>query len=755
MINIYRMSILPFNAIDDEVHLLLDSIDCLETDKSSLKRCLECVLQLTNNSLDTRVLNSPEFEDICHIFIGALYTEGLFQLSLARKFVVANTFLKIIRELNSLKAAHFTKFPVICFNKLSADVNRCVEKFRDIDLDEEMFWLWRGWRCENKSGVVHWPSLYPLYIKFGKSFTEKFHASCSDYFRTRKISLIYGLKSFTEFIDQYTTPISIEDFKNPSFMKIFWKDFLVFYIKNEHAKGVKLHRISSRWRTCFKTLVTGYLIPSGLFVETYGEFPSPPIIQRKTITTNVKVLENGHTVNEKLITRIPLQVTDEEAMQILFERIEKDIQIATKWAEWAVADIWNRYLRRKALSSEGQVIPLKVYNGKTNKKWMRSTENPDRLKNAAATLAFHNGYTDKKTIGNLLAATLATTAFDLGLPISGSLLPHCTLLVANHPAITQSFLENLELYDTNGKLVGFIEGDGVARLVGYKERKGSKLAEQKIVLNKTTVQVIRQIIDLTSDIRAYLKSKNDDNWRYLLLTCGHAFGYPKRWSRISSYTSDKKLTVKFEDSLSKVNSLTEEETQNFINSFSLTGLRASCGVLIYIKTRSIKEMSLALGHTQIDRELIKAYLPESILSFFQNRWIRIFQSAILFEALKDSPYIHEASGFKTIHEIDTFLANHALKLPTDDTNSISSKTQMHRLVFGVNTQILQLLLSVKISVENAKESVHYKAKYWAEIINHLFDYIEAHSSFRPDLKHALDQAKLNCDPKGMEKLIYA
>lgn len=94
--------------------------------------------------------------------------------------------------------------------------------------------------------------------------------------------------------------------------------------------------------------------------------------------------------------------------------------------------------------------------------------------------------------------------------------------------------------------------------------------------------------------------------------------------------------------------------QEFLERVSLTSLRASCGVAVYLRTKDVTEMAKALGHAKYDPSLLGRYLPEAILAFFQTRWIRIFQRSFICEAMKDSPYLLEATTFETMDELHVF-----------------------------------------------------------------------------------------------------
>lgn len=358
---------------------------------------------------------------------------------------------------------------------------------------------------------------------------------------------------------------------------------------------------------------------------------------------------------------------------------------------------------------------------------------------------------------------LHLTAFELGLPVTGTLLPHCVLLIASHPIITPSFLENFELFDKHAHRTGLVRGDRCYLLNGTKSRNGPRKGQQIIPLNDETARIVLQIIVLTNPLRKYLRDRGDDSWRYLLLSCKSGFGYPTRIRNISTDTSDNHRLVSLANSLGNTCDLPYENCLEYVRRFSLSALRASAGVLIYLETRDARRMAEALGHSEYSPALLARYLPEPVLAFFQERWIRIFQSGIIVEALKDSKYLLEASSFSSMAQLDEFLKSHALKSlskhlieSASPTSGYSDeKSSANEVVIGVSTGILTTLLSVRDAVFRAKSQPSGMAIYWAGIATYVADYIGSDSCKREDLKSYLTTATEKADPEKMESLIYA
>jgi hypothetical protein len=163
--------------------------------------------------------------------------------------------------------------------------------------------------------------------------------------------------------------------------------------------------------------------------------------------------------------------------------------------------------------------------------------------------------------------------------------------------------------------------------------------------------------------------------------------------------------------------LTEDDTTNFIRRFTLTKMRASRGVQVFLETESTSKMSQALGHEKYNPNLLSHYLPEPILDFFQSRWIRLFQKGIICEAMKDSNFLLQASGFKTMEQLELFLKNHTLKnLPEKDLDiKKDSNVNTSDIYININDEIISTLISIDGAVENSnkKEKITSEALYWS------------------------------------------
>lgn len=735
-------------------------------------KILECFLQVTGQQLALEDLQTTRLDEICRGVVGAIYSPSFYQALGRHRYVQARKLFNTFTALRNLDS-RFHQLADITFSTVShsADVADCVAYFESLSTNESKVRLWRGWPTTNKAGVVHWLSLYNINKRLGPEFCNKLFAACDSYFSSRRDIRVPCIGDLDAFIGQYSDFISEEKFADPIFLTEFWRKFFGYYLEINHdgGNGAKLDTLIARWRNQFMGFVEEYLIRPGIIAKTHSAFPSPEPRKAYGSSTNITTTSDGKRVKTKLLTPIPFQFSDDEAFNILFRHIREDFSAIIRWAENQAEEHWLRYQKR--INSDGRGTPRLVQEvgcNETGHRWLTDRKNPDCFNNLIATFNYH-GYTARNDIDVtvIYPAPLTQTASELALPTRLTLLPHCAILISSHPEITDSFLTKLCLYDQHGNMSGYLLSDGGAKLIGNKYRKGKMHAQQSILLNEKTQKIVEQIITLTQPLRDYLRKKGDDTWRYFLLGCGKGFEYPltikNMWVSVNNKNSRPPYLRNLEFDLSRYLNDSLPRTERLVKNFSLSALRATAGVLIFLETGSVDKMAKALGHTRYNPSLISHYLPEPILAYFQERWIRQFQTGIIVEAMKDSEHLLEASGFESMEALDSFLKRHALKTipshlespdwPTE--NPIQLSKAVHKeVVFGVSTGILTMLVSVQKAVTAATRPVSPKALYWSEVSKRLLDYIKGDLDSRPDIQEQLKLALAAANPTLVERLIY-
>lgn len=718
-------------------------------------RHIECVFQIAGIHLPKSGFASAEFWRGCIAYIGAINSRNFINATDAWRHRQTTSFAHLLAE---LRRKGFM-VPPLQFESSTTGVSSTVAPFVDffdhLELDSDKVWLWHGWWSTNKDERkrIRFP-FFPIYQRLGRDFTERLFQACRSWTTSRNVSTVPILRPLAEFISLQPTSFSANDLLTASSVETFWHEFAVYFVSSRHEMGNELATSLSTWNAQTRKFIAECLEQSGLFVKP-AQMPSLPSRSKSGSQTNIVQQEDGGDAKGRLITLVPLHCTDDQALTIILNDIRSDIQIIERWAQAEFERSSESLDNREALARQGVVrVIQKVGANSRGHKQLVAKGNPLALQNAAATF-LHHGYQthDEVDLSLLYPSPLPETALKLGIPSASSLLPHLTLLVHDHPQITSSFLEKLELYDKYGAIQCIRVLDGITKLVGVKDRAGPARAEQVITLTQRGVNVIHRIIQATQPLRDYLRSKGNDNWRLLLLSSGKSFGYPSPIKNISGITIHPATRAKMITSLKRLgvaNNAAESITQRF----TLAALRASIGVRVYLDTGSVKAMSDALGHSEFNPRLLDHYLPLQIQRFFRDRWIRIFQTALIVEALKDTDLVLEASGLSSMQELDEFLKNHAFKRldPLIEPEQVEAKREV---AIGVSKEILTLLFGLQNAVRTSVRPVCGRALYWAMVADKVVEYILSPESGREDLQeivHAAREAEVH---ESFEKFIYA
>ena len=675
------------------------------------------------------------------------------------------------RKLAELVGMPLTWHVPIDIRRVSPELAALATLADNLEVEPLKVLQWSGWVCGRKTRPyrVAFLPLTPILDHLGEQFTLQLYSICQTFSTTRRHAGHFAVRAMATLLSSTETSFSPKQLQNPKDAADFLYALYECYLREGYrdGNGRAISQLVHHWRGEVTIFFEEYLFPAGLVARPSAGLPTPRSIDIGG-QTNIKRTD-GILIHDKLLTPVPLEVSDQEALQLIFHKIEEELKNIKRWALHEVNRIAVLLERRRQFAKEGNV--RRVLPAGSNLPTDASTDwsHPNHLKNGAATFEAlgYPCYGDGSDLSAVLFPAPRTRwAHELAVPESSTLLPHCAVIVGEHPSITTAYLEQCELYDVNGKLAGVICNDSGSILSGAKLRRGSEHAAEDVILNHNSSFAVDQIIQLTTPLRNFLRERGDDSWRYLLLTSGKGFGYPRRMDRLSVRTSSPDAIRALGNSFAQVLNLPAEEANGLAKRFSLTAMRASAGVIVYFKSKSVHEMATALGHVKYDSKLLDRYLPKALRQFFEERWIRIFQTGVIVQALQGSPYQLEASGFRTIEELDSFLLNHSIKLPPRPTSSslMSNETDINTLgklsspretVFGLNEEILTTLISLDLAEAESSRALAPLARYWAEIGRSLIPYIEIAGTARPDIQEYLRNARRRARADLVSKIAYA
>lgn len=716
-------------------------------------KLFECYCDLMGAKISYLSLSSPSYIELVRGFLGALRSTSFIDNDPTSR----QSFVRLFAGIHNLMRAD-----IPTMEELRADPESMADNVARWDecrskLDEESLRYWNGWVITSPKGRDYFLTLPCLWISHGKDFTEDFYSHWELFFKKQARPGYTEVNKLAKFLSEHSEDWPAVTFKHPQMIKAFFLAFMKDFFLKAHQEKKNINGQIKTWRR-FIANCEEIFIETGVWALPYqGGLPKPLERPDLGLGTRKKIRDDGVVVHEKLITPVPLSVSDEEAIEIIFRNIETDVLVVKLWATEECRQLFAKVKERKALAKLGQPIRRRGS--------LKSVEQLG-IENICATFEADGFQTNRNYLnahfGN---GNMERVSGLLGLPTAEKLYPYQCLLVAEHPEITHSFLDKFILHDDNGDLIGYIKDESGAKLIGFKDRRGKKLSEQVIELNAQSQQWIEEIIEITEPLREALRVAENPTWKELFITCGYGFSPPgsvtqPAWNRSRFKATPKALEVLL-GQFAPYKHMLQCDLQQFLERVTLSTIRSSCGVLVYLRTKNVVEMAKALGHVRYDAILLRRYLPEAILSFFQTRWIRIFQRNFICEAMKDSPYLLEATDFSNMDELHSFLKNHALKdmpshlrNPENKPSAEKIKARSSEIYISIDVGIMTALLSLGAAVKNSGKAheVCGRARYWADVSKAVSDEIERGSDTL--LKEHLNVARMHCNPSRMEKVIY-
>ncbi|MFA0896652.1 hypothetical protein [Vibrio cholerae] len=652
--------------------------------------------------------------------------------------------------------------------KISEDTQNCLALFRQLEIDKTKSDYLNGWQVISKEGKSLEAHLDTLYVHFGEEFTNKVHLALKNYASKQKSStlvqvLIHLKKLFVGVSTVYNERdgLTIETYLSRNHVQPFFhKVFKVLFVRSQAALNSP-KEFHSKWINTIG-YYTECFINTGVFDKPHKPFIAPEWKDPKGKAPTFSVGGNTtKTENNRWFANIPLKIKDEEAVSIIQQRVERDMAHIRHVCLLKFDEFLVREDRNKAFLKTGLVKPLCGALGHIQ---YNNFVGADRLNNTVATFYVHG-------IGGKTSSYLSFLGFsgnakqlntELNLPTSTTLSVLLTLLVMEHPLITPSWLAKWELFDVHGNKVGYKQVGNLYIAVSYKSRKGATNAQQEVVLNEFSKSVVEFLIQHTHMAREYLKKRGDVNWRKMILTATYSNVIcPSKLNTTLHSANDFYDWLRDKSLFDKNSAITLEDAQVISGIHSLRSIRRHRGFQIYLETRSMDAVAEALGHEKKDAQLLTSYLPKPLMDFFNDRWVRQFQSAILLEAMKDSVYRLDAVNMSA-EDIEEFLNNHGISnIPehfdhgfvqqTATDNNTSESLAFDQLTYTISTSLLQLLMAIRLIVESSDDECSFLdiVFHWYQSAVFILDTLNSgkHSA-DTDLMEMIDIAtnnKLNAD----------
>ncbi|MGF1714915.1 hypothetical protein L4D08_08410 [Photobacterium chitinilyticum] len=608
----------------------------------------------------------------------------------------------------------------------------CIDKYQALPISQERLDYLDGWTVTSQSRETVLVNLDVFYVRYGRDFSAKVHEILKRYALTQKTSTlrsrlpeIISMLESVAVLDKSATVGSFELLLSARNVQTTFHKVYQMQLTECIFKGNDLYNYN-------KTFLNSLEEYQSAFINTRA-YPSP---LKPFIRPDVKKVKNPPSFSsggkaseaEKVFwfADIPLHIKDEEAIEIMEERLDRAMSFLRKSFTNHFEELKERQNRNRGFLEEGLVKPLTG-----NVSGRGTSAHPVGSEHLANTIAtFHrygiDGYTGR-SYENFLGynGSVDELLLELNLPTNSTLLTLTSLLVMEHPKITPSWLQKLQLFDEHGKKRCYFQSGEQYILSGEKERRGRALAQQDVILNDFSKSIVDFIIEHTQVAREHLKSIGNPNWRYLLLTCSLTkVVKPRRTSQL--YKNHAFLTdfLKDKKCISTECKLSEKEIETIASIPVHRSIRRHRGLQIYLETRSQSAVAEALGHKDMRSQLLESYLPKPLMQFFTERVVRQFQKAIILKSMEDSPYLLDAVNM-SYEEIEEFLKNHGIdEIPDlnvkafDTAQSTTERSVFDSIIFTVTVPLIQLLISIRAVIEGGadKDNVTFKT----ELVEHWY-----------------------------------
>lgn len=780
--NSYPQGIIAKGHIEKDFKFLIlsgSALDLIQTRLTSLplsqrrsaNRALfyfECFLWITHHPPLTTALDlrTTAFLNIQHLFYGALCSTCFLSAEVKHsgRRKLAQCFFKLLIKLSELSPVN-----VFAYSDLTDDqTKQCIMQFEAIHIDPLRVSRLTGWHVVDRNSGSYRLKMGAIFDVMGPDFTKVLYKESQKHALTQSHYGNYGnvvsrLDDFVRWYDKESKErqqLQPELFQDPMFVyQFFWSfqrwHFESYAKRNQNQPtGRVLANLQRQWIRII-CWAKNILVSSRLMRPPLGDvWPEGS----KKLTRPLH--EVGHhrygdgeaLVSQKLLTQVPLSVSDKEATELLFKQIKDDFNKVVLWARHQIDHIIYRLDSVMPACEKGELITQGARISS------QAFGQPEMAMNCLIKTIkeSHIGFTviDHAMRGRLVGATgisfsTAELAENLALPTKYMIAPIAIWLVAQHPVLTDASLLGCELFDRNGKRNGFISTDSGSVLVVKKNRKGS---QQEVVLSSEAASVVELLIQITTPLRNYLKKKNDDGWRRLFIVAsGQGFQEPYIFTNQIGFAKTLRQKAFIQTHSAELGKL--------INTLSLARIRATAGVLVYLNTLSIDKMAESLGNSK--RVAMNHYLPPTIMQFFQERWIRIFQNAVIVYAMRDSHFLLKATDFDSMSELNQFLETHALRTAPEVTDSLNHSVEQEldapdsEIIISLDEEILRVLISLRLAVENAGPCAAGTAIYWSEFTARVESHIESHDFPDPYLRNCLVKARRVANPQQFESLVYA
>ena len=670
------------------------------------------------------VLNSDELlSRQLRGYVGFMYS----QYDCPQAYDVAYTVIKTFKTLTKDEI----DTPKLSVIKVNESIGQCIDEFKNLQVRPERLAYLDGWQLKSKEGKVFNFAIGEFHEAFGDELTADIYCHVFEYGKTQKCTSLGGrVNVLRALLNSFATHCnSANDLRaqlKANKMSAFLEKVMLRSFSSHLAKGNKGVIFFVMWARAIKVFRVCF-IDSGLIDEPIRPILTPSFKEDSQPIAKIATGGKLTSSEEQLwLASIPLHIKDHAVIQIIEDRLRESEDHVRASYHIIFERIKETHERNLELSKIGRVKPIRGVGGAV-KKDEYVPVGRDHLANCIATFYTYGiGAVDTNyhnflggCFGNSDSLSASTLCDELNLPTTATLGALCTLLVLEHPQLTPSALEHWELFDKNGQMTGYKQVGDSYVIVVYKNRKGAVKAQQDIELNEYSQSIVETLINHTELARQYLKANpstdeyQENAWRYMLIKAdlnkgSWCFGFS---GNISTATMSSAYRQWVYNQSSRMN---RDDKLLLSKSVGLRSGRKLRAVRTYIKTHSLREVAEVLGHETVNPQLLNKYLPSVLMDFFNARWVRQFQNALIYIAMQESDCLFEAVDIKP-ENLDEFLRNHGIhdipklfdKFKNDATLSLIDKEapreRFDEVTLTITKNVMRVLIAIKSIVDRSKE----------------------------------------------------
>lgn len=725
---------------------------------------LDCMLRV----IDEPTLASPlafataRFKSLQLWFYGALGSSKFINVAAAMRISWAEAFYRIVERLDKV-----TPVAVLGHHQgyRTTIPEQFTQAFDGLPLQQDEVLALRPFLLESKAGLEYNVLLADMVPVLGRPFTEAFHAGLCGIAKpkAKDTALRDFGTTFARFVAHRHAiglEVTPELLQSSDFVQTLVVDFMEYHFMKmtrrrdpvQEATLSSLQKLWSRYETYWGTLARqGVLAAPPKFPAGNPKLLASDTVAHRRVTQSAD--GSAKVVTQKLLSPVPLHVTDEEATQLLFKQLRRDFTTVQTWLKSHVEALFTDHDQGCALAQSVVELPTNEQLWSLPRLHWRQ---PDSMPLAVKYIKqMHGGYVDTSAVRTVLyphseardGPSKKRLSRLLGLPTRVDAMAFMGFLASIDGRFSEAAIASAVLLDANGHRINAVETDAGITLTVLKEREAGD-GWQDVPLNGEPATFLRRWIQLTDPLRAHMRANGMDGWRNLFVYVGPSLAAPGHFHRSTNINSAfRTFALANQEILGKL-----------ADQVTIPRIRSTRGVLVFLETMDLSRMARELGNN--NETSLKHYLPDSLWDYFSNRWLRIFQNLLIVAATRDTPYMQRALRFCSAAEMDEFLRNHAITpiIPPDQETPEPTTKPLSEVMIPASPGLFTMLLSIVAATDQIEVQggvVAPQAVYWSEFARRLKAYIESDAFHDRGVKRMLATAAANADPAAFEEVVCA